>query len=86
MIVTNMLFFGILNIPLFKYFCDVPTFNALSAIDEDLFFYKNYFLSVGDTSLFNSIFFTFSIDLNFIFLCFNDLYFFIFFFFLTIYL
>jgi hypothetical protein len=67
MIVTNMLFFGVLNIPLFKYFCDVPTFNALYLVDEDLFFYKNYFSCIDNISLFNSFFFMFSIDFNFFF-------------------
>lgn len=41
-----MLFFGVLNIPLFKYFCDIPTYNFL--LDENIsnvFFSKNYYYS-----------------------------------------
>ncbi len=44
-ITLNMLFFGVLNIPLFKYFCDIPTYNFL--LDDNvtnIFFYKNYYL------------------------------------------
>jgi len=43
-ITLNMLFFGVLNIPLFKYFCDIPTYNFL--LDENIsnvFFFKNYY-------------------------------------------
>jgi len=78
MIVTNMLFFGVLNIPLFKYFCDVPTFNALYTIDEDLFFYKNYFSCLNDINISNSVFFIFFIDFSLFFYFLNDVYFFIF--------
>lgn len=58
-----MLFFGVLNIPLFKYFCDIPTYNFL--LDESLsntYLLKNYFLN----STFD--FFLYDIEFNFFFL------------------
>jgi len=78
MIVANMLFFGILNIPLFKYFCDVPTFNFSYIIDEDLFFYKNYFFFYDINNYFNFFLLSFSTDFSFFFTSINDSYFFIF--------
>ena len=80
MIVANMLFFGILNIPLFKYFCDVPIFNNSYAIDEDLFFYKNYFNFFVDNHFFYSFLNCFFIDFSFFLFSINNIYFFIFFF------
>lgn len=59
-----MLFFGVLNIPLFKYFCDIPTYNFL--LDENIsnvFFYKNYYSS--DNSVFHYVY---NIKFDFFFL------------------
>lgn len=50
-ITVNMLFFGVLNIPLFKYFCDIPTYNFL--LDENTinsFLFKNYYLIDSNNS------------------------------------
>lgn len=63
-ITLNMLFFGVLNIPLFKYFCDIPTYNFL--LDENtsnIFFPKNYFSSTFDIFLG-----TYNLQFNFFFL------------------
>ncbi len=59
-----MLFFGVLNIPLFKYFCDIPTYNFL--LDEstsNIFFPKNYYST--EYNLFSGVF---SIKFDFFFL------------------
>ena len=44
-IIFNMLFFGIFNIPLFKYFCDIPSYNFLmeDSLINNLYFSKNYY-------------------------------------------
>lgn len=60
-----MLFFGVLNIPLFKYFCDIPTYNFL--LDENIsniFFPKNYYLELNilEPSTFNIQFDFFFLD------------------------
>ncbi|YP_007890027.1 heme biosynthesis protein (mitochondrion) [Naegleria fowleri] len=34
LILINMLFFGVINISLFKYFCDLPSFDNLNAVAE----------------------------------------------------
>lgn len=39
----NMIFFGIFNIPLFKYFCDLPIFNNNDLLISTMSF-KNYYL------------------------------------------
>jgi len=78
MVVINMLFFGILNIPLFKYFCDVPTFSNLYLINEDLFFYKNYFEIDFSFFTFSYNNYFFFIDYFFFFSFFEDFYFYIF--------
>lgn len=85
-ITLNMLFFGVLNIPLFKYSCDIPTYNFL--LDENIsniFFPKNYFSSTFDLFLgtynlqFNFFFLDF-ISHNFIFLFSYTIYIFFFYF------
>lgn len=63
-ITLNMLFFGVLNIPLFKYFCDIPTYNFL--LDDNignLFLSKSYY-SIGDSFVSNF----YNIKFNFFFL------------------
>jgi cytochrome c oxidase assembly protein Cox11 len=90
----NMIFFGIINIPLFKYFCDLPTYSFLldESLLENSFFLKNYY----DNSFF-FIDFVFIYDFFFFFIDFiyynydfinvnNFFYFFITFFFFDIYI
>jgi len=84
-ITINMLFFGVLNIPLFKYFCDIPTYNFL--LDESLsntYLFKNYFLNdTFDFFLydikFNFFFFDFVVN-NFSFIFYYVFYIFFFYF------
>jgi len=82
-----MIFFGIINIPLFKYFCDIPTYDfLLDNGDSNSFFFKNYFCnsSICDTeglSLFYSIkLSSFFIDFNFFFISLISSFFYIYFF------
>jgi cytochrome c oxidase assembly protein Cox11 len=80
----NMIFFGIINIPLFKYFCDLPTYDfLLENGDNNSFFLKNYFLSNYVEDL-NSIYTiklnSFFIDLDFFFAYFISSFFYIYFF------
>lgn len=63
-----MLFFGVLNIPLFKYFCDIPTYNFL--LDENvsnIFFLKNYYFDciINNFLLYNIKFDFFFLDIVF---------------------
>jgi len=53
----NMIFFGILNIPLFKYFCDLPIFDNSETLNGYLFF-KSYFLIDVENEYFYSYFFS----------------------------
>ncbi len=81
-----MLFFGVLNIPLFKYFCDIPTYNFL--LDENIsnvFFPKNYYSTFDllNNFLYNIKFDYFSLDFvsnNFSFLYSNVIYIYFFYF------
>lgn len=79
-----MIFFGIINIPLFKYFCDLPTF---SLVEENInFFYKLYFLGEFDYS-FNFYFFSFFffyIDYFYFFLFYFIYYIYVYFFFMLL--
>jgi cytochrome c oxidase assembly protein Cox11 len=61
-ITLNMLFFGVLNIPLFKYFCDIPSYNFL--LDDNV---TSYFYSKV-CNLDNSFYFSFyNSNLNYFF-------------------
>lgn len=55
-----MIFFGILNIPLFKYFCDLPIFDLADASNEYVL-YKPYYANIP---LFASFFFTYDITMD----------------------
>ena len=76
-----MLFFGIINIPLFKYFCDLPTFYILLNNLDDEYMYKSYFSScVNETMTLDYSFNIFFVDtLSFISLFTNMFYYICFF-------
>ncbi len=83
----NMIFFGIINIPLFKYFCDIPSYDfLLDNGDSNSFFFKNYFFSSStyNTDYFSSMYKikldSFFIDLNFFFVSLISSFFYIYFF------
>ena len=46
-----MIFFGIINIPLFKFFCDLPSSSLLFDMRENEFFVKFYFFDNTHTDL-----------------------------------
>jgi cytochrome c oxidase assembly protein Cox11 len=82
-----MIFFGIINIPLFKYFCDIPSYDfLLDNGDSNSFFFKNYFFSSStyNTDYFSSMYKikldSFFIDLNFFFVSLISSFFYIYFF------
>lgn len=67
-----MLFFGVINIPLFKYFCDIPTYVPGADI-LDLSTAKLYVLSNVENNIFYlSDFFIFTNSFSFIFLFSNS--------------
>lgn len=81
-----MIFFGIINIPLFKYFCDLPTF---SLIEENInVFHKLYFtyeLDI-DSYFFYFNFYSFYIDYFYFFISAFIYYVYIYFFFMILYI
>lgn len=79
----NMIFFGIINIPLFKYFCDLPTYGFLSNVEEiDSFFYKNYYIDSSPVFdfLYSFSFFGNVVDFSFFFLLIDSFFFIVYFF------
>lgn len=67
-----MLFFGVLNIPLFKYFCDIPTYNFLLDENiENIFFPKNYYFMF---SKIENVIFNVKFDFFFFYFSFNIIY------------
>nr|NP_066506.1 haem biosynthesis protein [Naegleria gruberi]AAG17784.1 haem biosynthesis protein [Naegleria gruberi] len=89
-ITLNMLFFGVLNIPLFKYFCDIPTYNFL--LDDNvsnIFFPKNYYsiFSLLETEIFDTQFNFFFLDfISHNFLFYSSYIIYIYFFFFDLYI
>jgi hypothetical protein len=69
-----MLFFGIINIPLFKYFCDIP-FNALSTDLVEVSFTKSYFVTGYEYNvIWECNFFLFTTSFFFFFYAFNSIF------------
>lgn len=79
-----MVFFGIINIPLFKYFCDLPTF---SLVEENIsIFHKLYFVEEVDNYSHYLISFSFFyVDYFYFFASFFFYYINVYFFFITQY-
>lgn len=84
-----MIFFGIINIPLFKYFCDLPNSGFLqSNVEVDFIYSKLYMLSDFElpySFIYNIKYLFFFNDFSFFFFDFDSFYFFISFFFSIFY-
>lgn len=80
----NMIFFGIINIPLFKYFCDLPTSTFFEVVENDFFFKFYFYSNINFCYLYDFIQYSNIFSFSYFFYFYNSFFFFISYFFFYI--